>query len=152
MSNEANAYVKPVYEEWMSDDDIALYEHLVSLGRVQLGKELLKNEDYLLHYSAMITLKQKKGMMLDINDEDIVRLKKIHQEHLEAGLIHTTPPNEWYYSDANPINQPYIPTSVQEDINKIEASTSNLNIENETADDIKEGYVKLVPVVEERSS
>jgi hypothetical protein len=154
MSNEANAYVKPVYEDWMSEDDIAIYEELISLGRTQLGKEIAKNEDYLLHFSAMITLKQKKGRMLDMNDEDVKKLKQIHKEHQEAGLLHETPPNEWYYSPENPINQPYIPAEVQKTIDEIDASTSNLvaevikktsDIQDEPVDDeIKKGYVKIV--------
>jgi hypothetical protein len=140
MSNEATAYVKPVYEDWMGEEEIATYEHLVSLGRVQLGKELLKNEEYLLHFSAMITLKQSKGMMLDMNDEDVKRLKQIHKEHQDAGLLHETPPNEWYYSSKNPINQPYIPADIQKDIDILDTNTSNLVID----DDIKKGYVKIV--------
>lgn len=154
MSNEANAYVKPVYEDWMSEDDIAIYEELISLGRTQIGKEIAKNEEYLLHFSAMITLKQKKGRMLDMNDEDVKRLKQIHKEHQEAGLLHETPPNDWYYSPENPINQPYIPAEVQKTIDEIDASTSNLvaevikktsDIQDEPVDDeIKKGYVKIV--------
>jgi hypothetical protein len=152
MSNEAAAYVKPVYEDWMDEDDIATYDKLISLGRAQLGKELAKNEDYILHFSAIITIKQHKGMMLDMNDDDVLRLKQIHKEHQEAGLLHETPPNDWYYSPANPINQPYIPNKVQEQIDEIESNTSNVkneivkkNIEDEVADDdIKKGYVKLV--------
>lgn len=158
MSNEATAYVKPVYEDWMNDDDIAIYEHLVSLGRIQLGKELLKNEEYLLHFSAMITLKQKKGRMLDMNDEDVKKLKQIHKEHHEAGLLHETPPNEWYYSPNNPINQPYIPADIQKTIDEIDTNSSNFlgevlsktcNIEDEVSDEIKKGYVKIVAPVAE---
>lgn len=145
----ANTYNKPVYEDFMTDDDIAIYEQLISLGRLQLGKELAGNEEYLLHISAMITLKQKKGMMVDVNDDMVKELKRIHAEHHEAGLVFETPKNDWYYSPDNLINQPYIPAEVQE---QMDADEKKLHPENEIVEKLKEDWVKLKiaePVPEE---
>lgn len=152
-----NTFVKPAYEDFMTEDDIAIYEQLIAIGRLQLGKELAYNESYLLHISAMITLKQKKGMMVDMDDDTIKELKRIHQEHQEAGLVFETPPDNWYAS-AEALKQPYLDPEVEKEINEMNGLTSNLvveedkavkktsNIEDEPADnDITAGYVKVVP-------
>lgn len=152
----ATPYNKPVYEDFMTEDDIAIYEQLISIGRLQLGKELAANEEFLLHISAMITLKQKKGMLIDMNDETIKELKRIHAEHQEAGLIFETPPDNFYVS-AEALKQPYLDPEVEKEINEMNGLTSNLiveeeseavknNIEDEAPDaDITAGYVKVVP-------
>jgi hypothetical protein len=153
-----NIPAKKQHPDWMSEDDIAEYDNLVSMGRLQLGKELAKNEEYLLHIASMITLKQMKGMLLDIDDPAIAELKRIHKEHLDAGLIFTTPESEWYES-ARVLKQPYLPEEVQAEIDKANGITSNLiekkntsNIADELVVEdgvakIKEGWVKITPPV-----
>jgi hypothetical protein len=145
-----NASAKIQHEEWMSEDDIAIYDQMISMGRLQIGKEIAKNEEYLLHIASMITLKQMKGMMVSLDDPTIAELKKIHQEHLDAGLIFETPISEWYES-ARVLQKPYLDPAVEKEINEANAMTSNLvidkstsNIADEPVDDIKEGYVKIV--------
>ena len=44
-----NAPAKVEHPEWMSADDIAIYDQMICIGRLQIGKEIGKNEDYLLH-------------------------------------------------------------------------------------------------------
>lgn len=101
----------------------------------------------------MITLKQMKGMLVDVDEAAIAELKRIHKEHQEAGLIFETPSDEWYAS-AEALKKPYLPEEVQKEIdeqNALTSATSNVivsdkkNIEDEAPDDdIKKGYVKLV--------
>jgi hypothetical protein len=149
-----NTPVKQQYEDWMGEDEIAIYDHLVSLGRVQIGKELSGNEEFLLHLSALITLKQMKGMMISMDDPAILELKRIHKEHHEAGLVFETPPDAWYAS-ANALKEPYIPEEIQKDMDALTLKEQNKNnIENEVVDEtIKKDWVKLVePPIEERSS
>ena len=164
---------KKEHPEWMSEDDIAIYDNLISMGRLQLGKELAKNEEYLLEIASMITLKQMKGMLVDIDDTTIVEMKRIHKEHAEAGLIFTTPAEEWYES-ARVLREPYLDPAVEKEIDYANALvgvdtalalTSNLivksceadkkssNIADEgndvidnliVCDEIKGGYVKIV--------
>jgi DUF438 domain-containing protein len=163
-----NTPAKKEHPEWMSDDDIAIYDNLVCIGRSQLGKELARNEEYLLEIASMITLKQMKGMLVVIDDPTIVELKRIHKEHQEAGLIFTTPPDIWYAS-AQALKAPYLDPAVEKEIDEVNAITSNLilksceadksqedddrlrglkktsNIADEPADDdIKKEWVKLV--------
>lgn len=144
-----NNPVKMTYEEWMSEEDIATYDSMVSMGRNQLGKELAKNESFLLHISAMITLKQMKGMLVDVDEAAIAELKRIHKEHQEAGLIFETPSDEWYAS-AEALKKPYLPEEVQKEIDEQNALTSNVvisdkkNIEDEAVNEvIKKDWVKL---------
>jgi hypothetical protein len=146
-----NVPVKVEHPSWMSDDDVAIYDQMISIGRLQIGKEIGANEEYLLHIASMITLKQMKGMTMDIDDPTIAELKRIHQEHLDAGLIFETPQGDWYES-ARVLKIPYLDPEVENEINNINASTSNLviedkktsNIEDEPVDDIQSGYVKIV--------
>jgi len=148
-----NASAKIQHEEWMSEDDIAIYDQMISMGRLQIGKEIAKNEEYLLHIASMITLKQMKGMMVSLDDPTIAELKKIHKEHQEAGLIFETPVSDWYES-ARVLREPYLAPEVEKEINEANAMTSNLiidkstsNIADEPVDDIKEDWVKLVEPV-----
>jgi hypothetical protein len=162
-----NTPTKIQHEEWMSEDDIAIYDQMISMGRLQLGKELAKNEEYLLHIASMITLKQMKGMLVDMDDPTIAELKRIHKEHQEAGLIFTTPAEEWYES-ARVLRQPYLDPAVQAEIDsanallevdKAIAITSNLivksceadkktsNIADEAIDDmlvVEDGVAKVI--------
>jgi hypothetical protein len=137
-----NTPAKKEHPTWMSEDDIALYDSLVAMGTAQIGKEIGKNEAYLLDISAMITLKQMKGMLVDIDDPSIAELKRIHKEHFDAGLIHTTPSEEWYES-ARVLREPYLNPAVQQEIDYANALvgvdtslalTSNLIVKSCEAD------------------
>ena len=146
-----NIPAKHEHEAFMTEEDIAIYDQMISMGRLQLGKELAKNEEFLLHLASMITIKQMKGMMVDIDDPSILELKRIHKEHQEAGLIFETPSEEWYAS-AEALKKPYLPDDVEKEIAEMNAMTSNLiiedkktsNIADEEPDNIKEGYVKII--------
>lgn len=147
-----NNPVKKEYPEWFNDDDVAYYDQMMALGRAQIGKEIGKNEEFLLDMSAIITLKQMKGMIVDIDDPSIIELKRIHKEHQEAGLIFETPESEWYES-ARVLKIPYLPDEVQKEMDELNANTSNLiiedkktsNIADEAVDaDITTGYVKII--------
>lgn len=150
-----NIPAKVEHPEWMSDDDIAIYDNLICIGQAQVGKEIGKNEEYLLHISAMITLKQIKGMLVDVDDPTIAELKRIHKEFQEQGLIFQTPPDIWY-SSAQALKAPYLDPAVEAEIDEVNAITSNLilkscemdkktsNIADEAPDAITTGYVKIV--------
>lgn len=143
---------KVKHPEWMSDDDIAIYDQMISIGRLQIGKEIPANEEYLLHLSAMITLKQLKGMTLALDSKEVAELKRIHLENFERDGVFETPPNE-FYASALALKEQYLSPEVEAEINEINGATSNLviedvkkNIEDEPVDnDITAGYVKIVP-------
>ena len=144
------------HEDWMNDDDIAYYDQMLSMGRLQIGKEIGQNEEYLLHLASMITLKQMKGMLVSLDDPQITELKRIHAEHQNAGLIFETPPDSFYES-ARVLREPYLDPEVEKEIKDLNAMTSacsNLIIDKNTSniadepldviDEIKEGYVKII--------
>ena len=153
-----NTPAKMAHEAFMTEEDIATYDSLMSMGRTQLGKELGKGEDYLLHIATMITIKQQKGMTIALDDPTIVELKRIHKEFHDQGLIHETPPDAFYES-ARVLKEPYLDPQVEKEINEINGiATSNVvindkktsNIADESNDinddKIKKEWVKvLVP-------
>lgn len=144
---------KVEHPEWMSDDDIAIYEQMISIGRLQIGKEIGKNEEYLLHIASMITLKQMKGMVLSFDDPTVAELKRIHQENFARDSTFSTPPNE-FYASVLALKEQYLSPEVEAQINEVNGLTSNLVLEDkkntsdiadESADaDITAGYVKIV--------
>lgn len=147
-----NAPAKVEHPDWMSDDDIAIYDQMISIGRLQIGKEIGKDEEYLLHIASMITLKQLKGMTLSLDDPQVAELKRIHLENFARDSTFQTPPNE-FYASALALKEKYLPPEVEAEINEINGATSNLvlddkktsNIADEVPDnDIKEGYVKVI--------
>jgi hypothetical protein len=145
-----NAPCKIQHPDWMNDDDTAIYEQMIAIGRLQIGKELAKNEEYLLHVASMITLKQIKGMLVDLDDPTIDELKRIHQEHLDAGLIFETPVSDWYES-ARVLKEPYLDPKVEQEINELNAMTSNLVVDKKTSNIEDEGndVIDNLSVVEE---
>lgn len=147
-----NAPAKVEHPDWMSDDDIAIYDQMISIGRLQIGKEIGKDEEYLLHIASMITLKQLKGMTLSLDDPQVAELKRIHLENFARDSTFQTPPNE-FYASALALKEKYLPPEVEAEINEINGATSNLvlddkktsNIADEPVDvDITTGYVKIV--------
>jgi hypothetical protein len=119
-------------------------------------------------------------MLVDMDDPTIAELKRIHKEHQEAGLIFTTPAEEWYES-ARVLREPYLNPAVEKEIDYANAlvgvdtalsHTSNLivksceadkktsNIADESNDvlvvedgvaKIKEGWVKIVEPITQPS-
>lgn len=144
---------KVQHPEWMSDDDIAIYDQMISIGRLQIGKEIPANEEYLLHLSAMITLRQLKGMSLALDSKEVAELKRIHLENFARDGVFETPPND-FYASALALKEQYLSSEVEAEINAVNGATSNLQVESvkktsdiadESADnDITSGYVKIV--------
>ena len=138
--------------EWATDDDRAIYDQMINMGRLQVGKEIGKNEEYLLHLSAMLTLKQLKGMTLALDSPEVAELKRIHIENFARDTTFETPESD-FYASALALKEPYLSPEVEAQINDINGLTSNLvlddkktsNIADEVADnDITTGYVKIV--------
>ena len=145
---------KMQYPEWMNNDnDIAIYDQMIAIGRLQVGKEIGKNEEYLLHLSAILTLKQLKGLTLSLDSPEVAELKRIHLENFARDTTFTTPESD-FYASALALKEPYLSPEVEEQINNVNILTSNLvldevkktsNIADEPIDnDIKEGYVKVI--------
>lgn len=135
--------VQTVYPEDYDDEDKAEYDMLVAMGKNSIGSVIGVNETYLLDLAAKMTIRERKGGLTPLTEEEVLNLKRIHNEHLEKGLIHETPSEEWYTSASNPINQPYLPPEVEEDI-------------KENDEKIKNGWVKIVdkpniPVINENA-
>lgn len=150
-----NTPEKVAFPDWMTPDDEAIYDQMISIGRLQIGKEIGKNEEYLLHIASLITLKQMKGMALSLDDPTVAELKRIHLENFARDTTFSTPPNE-FYTSVLALKEQYLSPEVEAQINEVNGLTSNLvledkktsNIADESPDtDIKENWVKLVEPV-----
>jgi len=81
-----------------TDEDKALYDDLISRGDALVGKKLNESERFLLDISARITINQLRGYKDKcFDDEEIQRMKKIHTEYANAGVIQT--PSDMFYED-----------------------------------------------------
>jgi hypothetical protein len=136
--------VDVIYPKDYTEDDKADYDMLMSMGQNSLGITIDKNQEFLLDLAVKMTIRDKRGETLILTKEEIDRMRIIHTEHLEQGLIHETPSEEWYAS-ALSLKEPYIPEEVQQDIKVVEEELKKdwvkisplpltSNIENEIAD------------------
>jgi len=136
-----------IYPPDYDDDDKAEYDYLITLGQSSLGAVIPRNQEFLLSIAAKMTIRERKGGVQNLTREEIDALKAINNEHLKEGLVHQTPRIEWAYSPDNPINQPYLPPEVEEQIKIYDEEYKKL-IEDEVAREqsIKDGWVKCVPI------
>ena len=91
--------VKYDYSNDYTDEDKAIYDDLISRGMCLVGTKIRKEDIWLLHLSAKITINNMKGYSNEMTDEEIEKTKKLHREakgnyetpaHLyEGGFIRT---------------------------------------------------------------
>ena len=133
-----------IYPSDYDDDDKVEYDYLISLGTNLLGISIPKNQSFLLSIAAKMTIRERKGGKQDLSKEEIEALKAHTTEHLKDGLVFETPRIDYAYSSNNPINQPYMPPEVMEQIKAYNEAYIK-NKEAEAAEIIKNGWVKLCP-------
>lgn len=136
-----------IYPSDYDDEDKAEYDYLMTLGQGALGNAIPKNQEFLISIAAKMTIRERKDGKIQLTSDEIEALKAVHNEHLKEGLVHQTPRIEWAYSPDNPINQPYMPSEVEQQIKEYDEEYKR-NIEDEVAKEqsIKEGWVKCVPI------
>ncbi len=129
------------------DEDKAEYDYLMTLGKGSLGTVIPKNQEFLLSIATKMTIRERKGEVLQLTSDEIEALRAVNNEHLKEGLVHQTPRIDWAYSPDNPINQPYMPAEVMEQIKEYDEEY-NKTVEEEVAKEqsIKDGWVKCVPI------
>lgn len=139
--------ITTTYPSDYDDEDKAEYDYLMTLGKGALGTVIPKNQEFLLSIATKMTIRERKGEVLQLTRDEIEALKAVHNEHLKEGLVHQTPRIDWAYSPDNPINQPYMPTEVMEQIKEYDEEYKR-KVEDEVAKEqsIKEGWVKCVPI------
>jgi hypothetical protein len=133
-----------IYPSDYDDDDKAEYDYLITLGQGTLGNTIPKNQAFLLSIAAKMTIREHKGGKQDLTKEEIEALKAYTTEHLKNGFVHETPKMDWVSSLDNPINQPYMPTEVVEQI-KTYDEVYKKNKDDEITEVIKSDWVKLCP-------
>jgi hypothetical protein len=126
-----------VYPSDYTDEDKADYDMLFGMGQTSIGATIDKNQSFLLDLAVKMTIREKKGDIQNLTTEEIEKMRAIHNQHLEEGLILETPPNE-FYASLKSLKEDYLPEDVKRDIEieeakikqnwiKLNTSTSNVD-------------------------
>lgn len=135
---------KVIYPDDYTEEDKTEYDNLMILGQGALGTTIPKNQSFLLSIAAKMTIREAKGGLPDLTREEIDALKEQSTMHLKDGFVHQTPNIDWVKSPDNPINQPYMPPEVEQEIKEYDAEYK-IRKEVEVAEALKTDWVKLTP-------
>jgi hypothetical protein len=125
--NNLNKITCDTYPDWYEDQQKDEYLECLAIGRAHIGKNISTSDEYLIQLATKIAINHKYNKSANLTQEELNNIKQIHQENLNK--IHITPPDGWYSTSSNPLNQPYVPEILPH--NNVEPSTSNL-IEDST--------------------
>ena len=90
-----------VYPEEYTDEDKAIYDDLISRGRMMIGKKIKHKDDFLLDLAAKMTINQAKGYKNDLTNEDILNQMYQHKEALKN--VDVTTPENMYENGQHPL-------------------------------------------------
>lgn len=107
-----------VYPDEYTDEDKAVYDDLMSRGRMMIGKKVKKANEFLLDLAAKMTINQMKGYKPDLSPDEILSQMAGHKEALQ-GLDLTTPVN-MYEEGQHPLELNPIPKTEFNDKNENE--------------------------------
>ena len=105
-----------VYPENYDDEDKAVYDDLMSRGRMSLGKKVKKANEFLLDLAAKMTINQMKGYKPEMNDDEILEQMRAHKEALQDVDIIT--PENMYEDGQHPLELNPIPYTEFNDKNE----------------------------------
>lgn len=90
-----------VYPLEYTAEDKAVYDDLISRGRMMIGKKIKQKDDFLLDLAAKMTINQAKGYKNDLSMEDIFNQMHQHKEALKNVNIST--PEDMYETGQHPL-------------------------------------------------
>jgi len=80
---------KTVYPAHYTEDDIANYDMLIAQGTNLIGTKLRQDEFWVLELSAKMAINKHKGIDSELTQEEIDKLKELHQKSREQGVFET---------------------------------------------------------------
>jgi hypothetical protein len=80
---------KTVYPAHYTEDDIANYDLLIAQGTNLIGTKLRQDEFWVLELSAKMAINKHKGIDSELTQEEIDKLKELHQKSREQGVFET---------------------------------------------------------------
>lgn len=80
---------KTVYPAHYTEDDIANYDMLIAQGTNLIGTKLRQDEFWVLELSAKMAINRHKGIDGELTQEEIDKLKELHQKSREQGVFET---------------------------------------------------------------
>lgn len=116
-----------VYPENYDDEDKAVYDDLISRGRMLIGKKITKANEFMLDLAAKMTINQAKGYKPEMNDDEILEQMRAHKEALQDVDIIT--PENMYEDGQHPLE--LNPKPYTEFNDKNESIESNESITNQ---------------------
>lgn len=90
-----------VYPLEYTEEDKAVYDDLISRGRMIIGKKIKQKDDFLLDLAAKMTINQAKGYKNDLSMEDVFNQMHKHKEALKNVDIST--PEDMYEAGQHPL-------------------------------------------------
>ena len=116
-----------VYPENYDDEDKAVYDDLISRGRMLIGKKITKANEFMLDLAAKMTINKAKGYKPEMNDDEILEQMRAHKEALQDVDIIT--PENMYEDGQHPLELNPIPYTEFNDKN--ESNESDESITNQ---------------------
>jgi hypothetical protein len=80
---------KTIYPAHYTEDDIATYDLLIAQGKNLIGTKLRQDEFWILELSAKMTINKHKGLDSELTQEEVDKLRELHQKTREQGVFET---------------------------------------------------------------
>lgn len=108
MENNLNKITCDTYPDWYTEEIKEEYQECINLGRLSLGKNYSKCDEYLIDLASKMTINAKYKKGINLTQEQLDKIKQIHQETFKMREF-KTPEEGWYTTEKNPLNCPYVP-------------------------------------------
>lgn len=112
-----------VYPEEYTDEDKAVYDDLISRGKLMIGGKVKKVDEFLLDLAAKMTINNLKGYKSDKTGEEILEQMKQHKDAMLDNNILT--PEYMYEEGQHPLELNPVQTNPEPPYSEESPAASN---------------------------
>lgn len=112
-----------VYPEEYTDEDKAIYDDLISRGKLMIGTKVKKVDEFLLDLAAKMTINNLKGYKSDKTCEEILEQMKQHKDAMFDNDIIT--PEYMYNEGQHPLELNPVQTNPEPPYSEESPAASN---------------------------
>lgn len=112
-----------VYPEEYTDEDKAIYDDLISRGKLMIGTKVKKVDEFLLDLAAKMTINNLKGYKSDKTGEEILEQMKQHKDAMLDNDIIT--PEYMYNEGQHPLELNPVQTNPEPPYSEESPAASN---------------------------
>lgn len=112
-----------VYPEEYTDEDKAIYDDLISRGKLMIGTKVKKVDEFLLDLAAKMTINNLKGYKSDKTCEEILEQMKQHKDAMFDNDIIT--PEYMYEEGQHPLELNPVQTNPEPPYSEESPAASN---------------------------